>query len=305
MMKNEIRVSEIFSSFQGEGAFAGMPSLWVRLFGCNLECNGFGQTDPMNPETYVLPWKTSSLEGINKMEDLPVFDKGCDSSYSWAARFKHLALNLTADEIVDRLERLGKEALGIHLKTHPSPSLDFNGWRHPDTKTTTQLCFTGGEPMLQQDAIFRIGEVLFQRNSSPLQITIETNATKLIKHVDLKLQTHHLHMSCSPKLYSVSGEKKAVNLDVISQYIDIADSGCLKFVHNGSKDAWLEMDWIVDELSPLVEGTEWGFWIMPVGSTLETQTPDHIGAIATEALKRGFNVSMRSHIQAYGNLIGY
>lgn len=32
------RVSEIFYSIQGEGAFAGTPAVFVRFSGCNLEC---------------------------------------------------------------------------------------------------------------------------------------------------------------------------------------------------------------------------------------------------------------------------
>jgi organic radical activating enzyme len=46
MKEKTIRYSEIFYSFQGEAEMAGKPTVWIRFFGCNLECNGFGQEHP-------------------------------------------------------------------------------------------------------------------------------------------------------------------------------------------------------------------------------------------------------------------
>ena len=56
--------SEIFRSIQGEGVYTGVPTVWLRLFGCNLECNGFGQKDPTDPSTYVLPYQEIELKDI-------------------------------------------------------------------------------------------------------------------------------------------------------------------------------------------------------------------------------------------------
>ena len=39
----KLRYSEAFYSVQGEGRFVGVPSIFLRVFGCNFECAGFGQ----------------------------------------------------------------------------------------------------------------------------------------------------------------------------------------------------------------------------------------------------------------------
>lgn len=61
MTKQEIAISEDFYSIQGEGITMGMPSLFVRLGGCNLLCGGAGtQKDKMlhNGAT----WRCDSIE---------------------------------------------------------------------------------------------------------------------------------------------------------------------------------------------------------------------------------------------------
>ncbi len=91
--------SEIFRSIQGEGVYTGVPTVWLRLFGCNLECNGFGQDDPTDPSTYILPYQDIDLIDIKQVEDLPVFPYGCDSSYSWSKKFSKLQRRGEADEV--------------------------------------------------------------------------------------------------------------------------------------------------------------------------------------------------------------
>lgn len=44
-----LKVNEIFSSFQGEGVYAGTPATFLRLSGCNLDCD-FCDTDFNNYE---------------------------------------------------------------------------------------------------------------------------------------------------------------------------------------------------------------------------------------------------------------
>ena len=100
--------SEIFHSIQGEGHYTGVPTAWIRFFLCNLQCNGFGQKDPTDPSTYELPFENFDVSSVKRVEDLPVWEKGCDSSYTWAKKYKHLMGQETpqvlANKIVDVLK---------------------------------------------------------------------------------------------------------------------------------------------------------------------------------------------------------
>jgi 7-carboxy-7-deazaguanine synthase len=298
----QIKYSEIFTSFQGEAGFAGMPTIWVRFWGCNLSCEGFAQKDPTDFSSYVLPYKTIDLKPYKTLEELPVFDYGCDSSYSWAKKFSHLAHKEDSKTVAQKIIDLGIEKLGLSA---PQESLVMyepydSFWVHPITGMKVQLCFTGGEPMLWQKQMNSIINELDNLYAKPLQITIETNGTKAPIEFP-KIQDIEYHFSVSPKLFNVSGEIEAINPTILNQYFNF--NGWLKFVHNGSKEAWDELDEHLKTLYGILP-QDWDIWIMPVGATKEQQMGKNIAEISNEAMKRGFKVSTRNHSYVYGNIIG-
>jgi organic radical activating enzyme len=272
-----------------------MPTIWVRFFGCNLECNGFGQKDPKDPSSFVLPYQTIDISKIRKLEDLPVFEFGCDSSYSWSKRFDALVHKKPVEELVQDLIKLGEKNLGLSLEK----SNESGFWKHPVTRQKVQLCFTGGEPMLWQKQMNAILEEFENLGIPPVQITIETNGTRPIK--DLKIPNFSdLFFSISPKLYTVSGEKDAVKLDVLKKFFR-ESSGWLKFVVNGTKECWDELDRYMDQILPELN-PDWDVWVMPVGATKEQQS--NIASIANDAMQRGYKIATRNHTYVYGNVIG-
>lgn len=295
----KIRTSEVFRSFQGEGLHTGALSIWVRVFGCNLECSGFSQTDPTDSSTYKLPVQTIDVSSIKRMEDLPVLEYGCDSGYSWNQRFKHLATDYTEVSLAARIVEL----LPTKNKT----------WRHPATGNFYDLCFTGGEPMMQQKQLVSVmKQMKFDDKSEtnkPQQVQIETNGTKPLTE-DFKNYVRALTESgvnvsfnISPKLFAVSGEKSdnAWKPEVIASYINLnSGRSSLKFVVSTHKDCWTELDAKTAELKAL--GVNVPIFVMPVGGTKEQQEDSTVvSTIANEAIERGYAISGRVHATIFGN----
>jgi len=299
------RYSEIFYSFQGEAEMAGKPTVWLRFFGCNLECNGFGQDKPMEPDTHILPYKDFDLSNVEKLEDLPVWNYGCDSSYSWSAKYKKLVHNDTVEDIVTKLTDL--------MKSESNPHGEFI---HPVTNQDTQLAFTGGEPMLNQQAMIDIVKEFEKRFNKPRCITVETNATKpispelktFIEEEYVSEWGYRWHWAMSPKLFSVSGEKDAVIADRIKEYMTTQGcSGIIKFVANGTKDCWDEIEFYQYNIYEFFKEDAMyppEMWIMPVGATKDQQELPTVADIAMDAMKRGYNVATRNHCYVFGNVIG-
>ncbi len=341
MAEKKYKYSEIFGdTFQGEGAYTGVPTVWVRFWGCNFECNGFGQDNPTDPSSYILDYQTVDISSITKMEDLPVFNRGCDSSYSWSKKYGHLAHQDTVAGICDKLEGFLKQ--GGH-----NPEGSF---KHPKSGQWTHLAFTGGEPMMNQNAIVDIMQEFARRGNMPKYVTVETNGSQKARDkisdylrgypvdengdADLFREGFDLndsfyktglrelkaenfsgldaeqeatagiewYWSVSPKLF-LSGEKwdDAIKPEIVGQYNKLSRKGQLKYVSDGSQRSWDE----VERATALFReaGIDWPVWIMPVGATVAGQ--NMVAArVAEEAVRRGYNVAARVHAYVFANVIG-
>lgn len=303
--------SEQFFSFQGEGKYTGVPTLWHRFFLCNLQCQGFGQIDPKDESTYKLPYLEVNPDDYEKLTDLPVFAYGCDSSYSWSKRFARFQTHATPEESVDSLLKL------------LDPKVDTS---------LIDLCFTGGEPLMSraQTSSVAMMKVLDKRGIKVNRVTYETNATQRLNEAfkDYWDQSYTpVFFSMSPKLYCVSGEKpeKAIKPEIIVDYIEetlVKDPSFephdyqLKFVVSGSEESWDEMEGVLTKIRNEMDKrrTIGGFdpskvWIMPLGGTTEGQSGSisgHMSAadIAIETINRGYKFAARVHTHVFGNAIG-
>ena len=294
----EYYYSEIFDSIQGEGHYTGAPTAWLRFFLCNLQCDGFGQKDPTDPSTYVLPYEEFDANRIKTVEELPVWEQGCDSSYSWSKKYKHLQNKASPEVIAQRIrdEFTNEYNNGKWLNRH--------------------MCFTGGEPLMKhaQKCVVAIMKHWMKEGDYPKSIIFETNGTQLLTEEFIEFFKEYdgeLFFSVSPKLWTVAGEqsKRAIKPEVIAQYNDnfsILDSdvfsyGQLKFVVGPKEEQWKEMESVIARLREL--RVDWPVWIMPVGATVEGQKLVD-GDVARMAYQRGYNVSARVHTYLWGNTVG-
>lgn len=290
----EYYYSEIFDSIQGEGHYTGYPTAWLRFFLCNLQCDGFGQKDPTDPSTYILPYKDFNVKTVKTLEDLPVWEYGCDSSYSWSKKYKHLQHKGTPATIANKIRE--------------SFTNEFNNSKWRDR----HMCFTGGEPLMKhaQECSVEVMKHFISEKDFPRSVTYETNGTQPMTEEFVNFYREYidvwggeLFFSVSPKLWSVSGEEysRAIKPEIVGSYNDEFFYGQLKFVVNGSNQAWDELESAVEQFR--FHGVDWPVWIMPVGATVEGQKLVD-GDVAAQAYKRGYRVSARVHTYLWGNVIG-
>lgn len=284
-----IKWTEAFFSVQGEGKYSGQASLFLRLWGCNLECHGFGQDNPLDKDTWELDFKEydPKANGITTVEELPVWKKGCDSSYTWAPKYNYLAQKSTVEEVAEYILSL----------------LPNGEWGQ------THMIFTGGEPMMNQESIIELLSYLTSIDKMPPAITIETNGTKplstnFIEYI--KSNCTKLSFSVSPKLQCVTGEEKSKTLkpEVLNSYASYAELW-IKPVVVDTELCWAELDDMINAYRAMSNLKETPVYVMPCGATQEEQEKDgYMASIANKALEKGYNVSVRLHVWIWKNSIG-
>ena len=277
---NSIKISELFYSIQGEGRYMGVPSVFLRTYGCNFTCGGFGMPKgEMSSERDVIAIKA---EDYTDYKSLPLVTTGCDSYASWDPRFKHLSPVLTTDSIADSIMDI----------------LPHGRWMDE------HLVITGGEPLLGWQRAYP--ELLSNEKMRALkEITFETNGTQELSQ-DLKIylqqwkinrEKNALTFSVSPKL-SISGEKweEAICPDVIHQYESVGFV-YLKFVIASKEDA-IEADQAVKEYR--ARGFRGPVYFMPCGG-VESIYNMNAKNVAIEAMNRGYRYSDRLQVPLFKN----
>ena len=285
----KITYTEIFYSLQGEGMYAGVPSIFFRTYGCNFRCRKFGRSrdeliEGHNPEVVEI---LKNLDQYQKFEDLPLVTTGCDTYASIYPEFKRFNQQENVETIAGQIHDL----------------LPGKVWNQ------SHLIITGGEPLLAYQQLYP--ELIDRCRANGLQhITFETNGTqKLYPEVEEYLfqeftrygrDFDHLTFSVSPKL-PCSGEpfERAIQPEVVHQY-QLYGQVYLKFVVATAED-------VADAERAVAEYRKHNIncpvYLMPVGGVpqvynLNTQQ------VAKLALDRGWRYSPRLQVDIWRNAWG-
>ena len=277
---SKIKVAELFYSIQGEGRYMGVPSVFLRTFGCNFKCAGFGmprgelsnEAENIDPSLY------------SEYKSLPLVSTGCDSYASWDVRFKHLSPVLSTDAIADAIV----------------DTLPYKEWRDE------HLVITGGEPLLGWQRAYP--DLLEHPKMKGLkEITFETNGTQelspeftkyLNKWIqDRETNANAITFSVSAKL-PCSGEKweDAIRPDIVMSYADIGHT-YLKFVIATEQD-FADAECAIGAYR--AAGFEGSIYLMPVGGVESVYSLNN-RRVAELAMANGLRYSDRLQVPLFKN----
>jgi 7-carboxy-7-deazaguanine synthase len=284
---SKIKVSELFYSLQGEGKYIGVPSVFLRTFGCNFRCPSFGLHHG-EKTTEVAPI-IQNLSKYKSYNELPLVSTGCDSYAAVYPEFKDLSPMRDSNSIVEDIMSL----------------LPHKEWREE------HLIITGGEPLLGWQRAYE--DLLSHPKMNKLkEITFETNGTqplqKSFKDFLLAWQQpalgckkdHEITFSVSAKL-PCSGEawNDAIKPEIVCEYEKVG-TAYLKFVIATEQD-------FADAKQAIVEYRAAGFtgyvYLMPVGGTVDSFALNN-KRVAELALNNGLRYSDRLQVSLYKNAWG-
>jgi len=280
---SKIKIAELFYSIQGEGRYMGVPSVFLRTFGCNFKCQGFGMPrGELSKEADNIA-VMNAMHPFKEYNELPLVSTGCDSYASWHPDFKNLSPMLTTDAIADRIMEI----------------LPQDHWKDE------HLVITGGEPLLGWQKAYP--DLLNNPKMAGLkEITFETNGTmrltKEFKHflttwTGLPKQKREITFSVSAKL-PCSGEPwdDAIKPSVVCEYEEYG-TAYLKFVIATEQD-FADAECAIGAYR--AAGFKGHVYLMPVGGVESVYSMNNKN-VALLAMKNGLRYSDRLQVPLFKN----
>lgn len=169
------------------------------------------------------------------------------------------------------------------------------------------LIISGGEPLLQRDAVVQVLEAwcwTFRDTTLTPQAEIETAGT--LPPLELPRYLNSVVYNVSPKL-ETSGNplEKRYKPDILARFVQTGRAA-FKFVVSSPEQDFAEIDSIIYTIRNIISREGKGgwlhnedIWIMPEGTDAETIL-GRARDLEQEVLKRGWNLTLRQHVLLYG-----
>lgn len=272
----KIRVNEVFGpTIQGEGKYSGVPSIFIRLNGCNLRCS------------FKNPYGSATI---------------CDTPYT-----SHNPENKESEDVDNFIE-----SISYNLS-------EWTGVNH--------IVITGGEPMLQQDAIIELIKGINKMTDRKITYTIETNGTinpkqEMYDLIDLWSVSPKLSNSC----YFIGNEKVSATMQKTHNEIRL-NFEALHNIYEFGKDCQFKFVWTgkecEDEINYIIMNAFYNYnargsdsfnlfkrvvkkaniMLMPQGISVDEMDQSSKSAIQA-CIDNGWRFSDRLHIRIFGNKRG-
>jgi len=280
----KLHYTELFYSIQGEGRYMGVPSIFLRTFGCNFRCKNFGRygkdfikDETINPEVLTI---IKNIDQYKTFKDLPLINSGCDTYGSIYPEFKRFVIKENTDSIAEQIVSL----------------LPHGEWRDE------HLVITGGEPLLGWQRAYP--DLLEHPKMEDLtEITFETNGTQQLSpefadYLNMWNKVgREITFSVSAKL-SCSGESRedAIKPSTVCEYEKVGFT-YLKFVVATEEDAQEAIDTVKVYRETGFEGP---VYLMPVGGVESVYSLNN-RRVADLAMQNGLRYSDRLQVPLFGN----
>ena len=226
-MKNKLAISEVFYSIQGEGKTIGIPSVFVRLGGCNLMCGGMGTQ--FDGELHNgAEWRCDSVEVWMKAlskEVQDVLPKDCVEAIKNDAH-----LIITGGE--PTMQQSGLKSFMQYVKEHINEKAYFeietNGTIMPDEYLLKNIDLFNCSPKLRNSGMdnnmtFK-PDVIKQLNKKNTIFKFVVNSDKelmvtAVKNIDDSIAVVIFNEEKSPKSFMLSLNKTSIKVKINAQAI--------------------------------------------------------------------------------------
>lgn len=294
MSKPKLPIIELFTSIQGEGLYAGVPSVFVRVTGCNLRCifkNSICDTpySSFNPEKPKFTVEDVAKEFINhpKVNHL-VITGGEPTLYD-------------LDGFLEELYHILDKEMGYAYAYNIEVTIETNGTNKISKRLLNDLGLISVSPKLStscvsEDIIKKLEEIPESEAGHRPDFMIPLGNKRFQEVTVEQLRNHN---------------KNRINIDVLTDFAEAFADVQYKFVYSGpeSEKEILEIrENIVNELfhrnpqqlNDIREFVNGCIWLMPEGIDSERLSETAKEAVEV-CIRNGWHYTDRLHIRIWGN----